>query len=128
MKKLLALVFAAAIAALLLTAAAVPGGWNQGPTHLWRFQSDQTWDAAEATITASPVTAFFCYDLTNGSQTVVTQVGSVTFDPVAIGKTQTVTVGQTTVDYGTLAALNAQAALDQWNAQQKAQAAPKPTP
>ncbi len=100
-------------------AAGAPGEWVQGPTHLWRFQSDQTWDSAEATITASPVTAFFCNDLTNGSQVVVNQIGSVSFDPVAIGTAQKVTAGNITVDYGQLAALNAQAALDQWNAQKK---------
>lgn len=118
MKKLFAVIVAAV--ALLSIAQVPPGGWTQGPTHLWRFQSDQTWDAAEAVITASPVTAFFCYELNNGSQSVVNQVGSVTFDPVAIGSKQTVTVGKTTVDYGTLAALNSQAALDQWNKQQQA--------
>ncbi len=116
MKKLLASVLA--LAALLLFAAATPSGWVQGPTHLWRFQSDQSWDATTSTITASPVQAFFAYDLTNGAQTVTNQVGSVSFDPVAIGSSQKVTSGGITVDYGQLAALNAQAALDQWNAQQ----------
>lgn len=92
-------------------------GWTQGPVHLWRFQSDQTWDASTSTITASPVQAFFSYDLTNGTQTVTNQVGSVTFDPLAIGATQSVTSAGVTVTYAQLAALNAQAALDQWNKQ-----------
>ena len=119
MKNKLALIFAAALAVLLFTAQSSPGGWTQGPTHLWRFQSDQTWDSAEATITASPVTAFFCSDLTNGSQVVKNDAGSVTFDPVAIAKTQSVTAAGTTVTYDVLAALNAQAALDQYNKQAK---------
>ena len=117
MKKTLA-IFAVLAAAFLLTGA-TSGDWVQGPTHLWRFQSDQTWDSAEATITASPVTAFFCSDLTNGSQVVKNDAGSVTFDPVAIAKTQSVTAAGTTVTYDVLAALNAQAALDQYNKQAK---------
>jgi hypothetical protein len=120
MKNKLTLVFVALVATFLLVAAAAPGNWVQGPTHLWRYQSDQTWDAANSTITASPVTAFFAYDLANGSQVVTNQVGSVSFDPVAIGKDQSVTAAGVTVDYATLAALNAQAALDQWNKQQAA--------
>ena len=44
--------------------------------------------------------------------------GSVTFDPVAIGKAQSVTAAGTTVTYDVLAALDAQAALDQYNKQQ----------
>ena len=120
MKNKLVSILAAALAVLLFTAQGAPGGWTQGPTHLWRFQSDQTWDVSESTITASPVTAFFCNDLTNGSQTVKNDAGSVTFDPVAIGTSQKVTAGGVTVDYGTLAGLNAQAALDQYNKQQAA--------
>ena len=118
MKSKLIAIFAALAAAFLLTGA-TSSDWVQGPTHLWRFQSDQTWDSAEATITASPVTAFFCSDLTNGSQVVKNDAGSVTFDPVAIGSSQKVTSGNVTVDYGQLAALNAQAALDQYNKQAK---------
>ena len=118
MKNKLLLSVLATFVAILLIGAAAPGGWTQGLTHLWRFQSDQIWDAAEATITASPVQAFFCNVLTNGSQNVTNQVGSVTFDPVAIGDQQSVTAGNVTVTYGQLAALNAQAALDQWNKQQ----------
>lgn len=126
MKRILALILAVFIAAPLPLLLAAADGWTQGPTHLWRFQSDQTWDAKTSIITASPVQAFFCYELSNGTQTVQNQVGSVTFDPVAIGMQQTVTVGKVTVDYGTLAALNAQAALDQWNKQQAALAKPIP--
>jgi hypothetical protein len=128
MKNKITFLFAALAVALFLTAATAPTGWVQGPTHLWRYQSDQTWDASTSTVTASPVTAFFSYDLANGSQVVTNQVGSVSFDPVAIGKDQTVTVGSVTVDYGTLAALNAKAALDQWNKQQAEAEAPKATP
>ncbi len=118
MKNKLVLIIAAVFAALLFSAATVPGQWTQGPTHLWRHQTDATWDSSTSTITAAPTTAFFEYELTNGSAVVENPVGSVNFDPVAIGATQTITVGNVTVDYGTLAKLNAQAALDQWNKQQ----------
>ena len=109
----------------VIASAQVPGGWTQGPTVLWRFQCDPTF-TADGTCVSAPTTGFFGYTLTNGStgQTQFFQAGSVTFDPVAIG-TQTVTADGVTVTYKQLIDLNAQAADDQWAAQNAATSAAK---
>ena len=68
--------------------------------------------------------AFFGYTLSNAStgESQFFGAGSVNFDMVALGK-ETVTSGKITVTYADLAALNGQAAMDQWNAQQATQKA-----
>lgn len=103
----------------ILTIAAVNGtDWTQGPTILWRYQSDPVF--TKDTLATAPVTAFFGYTLSNAStgESQFFQAGQVSFDMVVLGK-ETVTSGDVTVTYAQLAALNGQAATDQWDKQQK---------
>jgi hypothetical protein len=120
MKRILA-TFAAIVAASVLIAAAAASDWVQGPTLLWRYQSDPTFAKDSSTLATCPVQAFFGYTLSNTSTgaTQFFQDGSVTFDMVALGE-KTVTASKVTVTYAQLAALNGQAAADQFAAQQAA--------
>lgn len=126
MKLLIALVLASLFAAPApLVHAATATDWTQGPTLLWRYQCDPTFQKDSETLASAPVTAFFGYTLANVStgESQFFQVQPPTsFDMVALGK-ETVTASGTTVTYAQLAALNGQAAMDQYNAQQAQQKA-----
>ncbi len=104
-------------------------GWVQGPTILWRYQCiAPTYAPDSSTLATAATDGFFGYTLTNGSTGESTFVGAgeVTFDPVAIGDKEEITVTvdgvETTVDYLTLAYLNGQACVDQYAKQQAAKA------
>lgn len=107
-----------------LFAAAAPGTWTQGPTTLWRYQSDPVFAPDSATLTAAPVNAYFGYTLTNASagSSQFFQAGDVSFDLVASG-TETVTVDGVTLTYLQLANFNGKAAADQWTKKLTAAAA-----
>lgn len=91
--------------------------WIQGPSVIWREQCDPVVDLV-GVCTSAPYTAFRHYSLSNASTGESTWVddGQVTFDMIALKDTQ-VTAGGVTISYGQLAALNAQAAHDQFDQQ-----------
>lgn len=130
MKPILSIVLAALFAAPApLVHAATSGDWTQGPTLLWRYQADPTYQKDSTTLATTPVTAFFGYTLTNATsgESQFFQAGSASFDMVALGK-ETVTASGVTVTYSQLAALNGQAAMDQYDKQQSAAKAAKANP
>lgn len=103
---------------LVLSLAALSAAFAQAPAIvLWRYQVTAPTFNAQGDCTSALVNGMFGYysaNLVTGKQE-LSQCGQADFDLVALGSTS-VTASGVTVTYAQLAALNAAACQQQWNA------------